>query len=124
VALLVGPSFSRNGASVATKRWLRPRYSAPSGVGEMKLSSYWPDFVTGRASLMAGGRLARARVVTATRKTFGRLGEGDLEAEALGRVQDEAPNGSGVAQDGIGGQGREVFQKFVALVLIALGAGS
>ena len=50
----------RNCASVATKRWLRPRYSAPSGVGEMKLTSHWPVFVVGSAERMAVGKLARS----------------------------------------------------------------
>src|ERR1035441_245666 len=68
-APLVRASSMRNCASVATKRWLRPKYSAPSGVGEMKLTSHWPDFVTGKAALMAGGRLARASGATATRYT-------------------------------------------------------
>ena len=70
----------------------------------MKLTSHWPDFVTGKAALMAGGRLARASEVTATRNTFGRRSGGDLQAEALGGVQDEEPDSVGVAQDGVGGR--------------------
>ncbi len=60
----------RKRASVPTNEWLRPRYSAPSGVGETKLTFQCGDLSDGKEKRTASGTAATAPGETAIRNTW------------------------------------------------------